>query len=457
MNNLTEKIPSVNFRNVVESISDYFLVLDSNLDLIYFNKAVEDLFESRSGLLQNKSFFEIQPELKGSKAEEIYRKVLSTGKSQCFVQDFKIHNRIKSLEISVYPSPDGLVIYGKDITEFKIAEESGRRSEILIRTTLDNLLEGCAVFAPDWRYLYVNEANAVHAHHTREELLGNKLTEIFPGVENTLIFKAYERVMKKRVPENIVSDYHFADGTESWFEIKIVPIPEGIFILSSDITELKKNEEIIKTSLKEKEVLLQELYHRTKNNMQVISSLFKLEAAASGDKQFLSIANQMNNRIQAISLVHQKLFQSNNLSMINLAEYISDLLNLLISSYSAAPEKIHVEKDLQAISVLLDTAVPCGLIINELISNSLKYAFPGNREGSIAVRLSSIEKEEIELIIEDNGIGFKEQDIWKNSKLGLQLFKMIAEDQLMADISLNRSKGTSWKIIFKDTHYSRRV
>lgn len=447
----------LNFKNIVESISDYFLVLDRNFNIIYFNKTVEDLSESGHESLLNKSVFDIHPELRGSKAEEIYREVLSKGKSQSFIHDFRIHNSIRSFEISAYPSDEGLTIYGKDITEFKIAEESGRHSEILIRTTLDNLMEGCAVFAPDWRYLYVNEANALHAHHTREELLGNKLTDIFPGVEDTPIFKSYERVMKNRVPEKIISDYSFADGTVSWFEIKIVPIPEGIFILSSDITGLIRNEEVIKTSLKEKEVLLQELYHRTKNNMQVISSLFKLEAAASGEKNFVSKANEMNNRIQAIALVHQKLFQSNNLSRIDLAEYISDLINLLITSYSAAPEKIHIEKDLQSINVLLDTAVPCGLIINELVSNSLKYAFPDNREGRLIVRLSIDDNNMIELTIADDGVGFKEQDIWKNSKLGLQLFRMIAEDQLMAEISLHRNKGTSWKINFKDIHYSQRV
>lgn len=457
MNNPAINTRYLDFQEVVESISDYFLLLDRNLSILYCNKSVLDLTESDPEDIPNKPVFHIHPDIKNSEAEKIFLEVLATGKPQCFIHDLKIKNKTKSFEFSVYPYNDRLTIIGKDITDFKLAKGSNRHSELLIRTTLDNLMEGCAVFAPDWRYLYVNEANAIHARHTRSELLGNKLTDIFPDVEKSPIFNSYQRVMNTRVPETIINDYKFEDGSVCWFEIKVLPVPEGIFILTSDITEKKKTDEMIKASLKEKELLLKELHHRTKNNLQLISSLLKFKASSLNDKNFSATADEMNKRIHAIALVHQKLFQSNQLSRIDLAEYISDLTSLLISSYSAGPDKIHVEKHLQPVNVLVDTAVPCGLIVNELISNSLKHAFPGNRKGSLSIRLNCDNKKRIELTVADNGIGLGGDNYMDNSRFGLQLFKTIAEGQLMASISLDRTEGTEWKIRFSDTHYTERV
>jgi len=232
----------------------------------------------------------------------------------------------------------------------------------------------------------------------------------------------------------------------------------GAVVVNQDITELKQAEKIIKESLKEKEVLLRELYHRTKNNMQVISSLLGLKSASIQDDRLTKVLEEMNNRIQAISLVHQKLYQSQNLSRVDLKEYITDLVALISKSYFPEPDRITVVTELESINVLIDSAIPCGLIINELVSNAFKYAFPGERTGIIKIDLKRLAGDIIELNISDDGIGIPDGfKMNESNTLGYKLFKNIAEDQLMGTVKIETNKGLSYSIHFKDVMYKERV
>jgi PAS domain S-box-containing protein len=226
--------------------------------------------------------------------------------------------------------------------------------------------------------------------------------------------------------------------------------------IESDITEKIQAEKVMKASLVEKEVLLQEIYHRTKNNMQIISSILGLKAAAVKKKEIIEILEDVKGKIQTISLVHQMLYQSNNLSKINLADYIKNLVQLLRNNYLLDAEKVSFELEMENINILIDFAVPLGLIINELLSNSLKYAFPGDIKGNISIKLSKNENGLIEIRISDNGIGMKETDMNKNSSLGLKLLQILAE-QLQAKTEYNIKNGVSWYFGFMDTFYSQRV
>jgi two-component sensor histidine kinase len=209
---------------------------------------------------------------------------------------------------------------------------------------------------------------------------------------------------------------------------------------------------------KEKEVLLRELYHRTKNNMQVISSLLGIKADLSSDESVKSILNDMGGRIRTISLVHQKLYQSKNLSRIDLSDYIRDLANLLIDSFSSLSSRVSLNLNLENVNVLIDTAIPCGLIINELITNSLKYAFPGDLEGEIIIRLHKTKDDLITLNISDNGIGIPDgKDIYNGETLGIQLLTSIVEHQLLGKILFDCNKGVSCTISFKDSLFMERV
>ena len=199
--------------------------------------------------------------------------------------------------------------------------------------------------------------------------------------------------------------------------------------LEQRVAERKQAEEQVKKSLQEKEILLRELYHRTKNNMQVICSMLALQSQYTKDEQVLKIFEETENRIKSMALVHQKLYQSKNLSSIDLKDYISDFTDFLVKDHRVESNRISFIFDMDSVLVLIDTAIPCGLVLNELISNSLKHAFPGDMEGEIRIRLKKTEEGEIELRVSDNGVGVtKDFDFRQSDTLGVQtLIKHLSE------------------------------
>lgn len=228
-----------------------------------------------------------------------------------------------------------------------------------------------------------------------------------------------------------------------------------ILLVCEDITKRKMNEEQIKTSLKEKEVLLQEVQHRVKNNLQVISSLLDLQTEYFKDERSIDMLNETQNRVKSMALVHEQLHQSKNLSRIDFAEYIRNLGDYLFQSYGVKSNEVTL--NVRASNALLDvdTAITCGLIINELVSNSLKHAFPGDRKGEILISLISensgkrVKKGPIyTLVVRDNGVGFpKHLDFKKTESLGLQLVDGLIK-QLQGALRFSGSPGTAFKIVF---------
>jgi two-component sensor histidine kinase len=225
-----------------------------------------------------------------------------------------------------------------------------------------------------------------------------------------------------------------------------------------DITERKLAEEKIQVSLQEKETLLQELYHRTKNNMQVIASYLQLQAANTKDEKFDRIVADLVSRIQAMSLVHQKLYRSKNLSRIDMKDYITDLVINILSYFKVSRDQVAIRFDLEPIEALIDIAIPCGLVINELVSNALKYAFPGRRKGELLIELHRNVSGEIVLKIGDNGIGIDAGvDMRSLKSLGLQTVFNIVERQLGGSVFCSLPDGLKWTITFKDSLYWERV
>ncbi|EKD69728.1 MAG: signal transduction histidine kinase [uncultured bacterium] len=229
-------------------------------------------------------------------------------------------------------------------------------------------------------------------------------------------------------------------------------------VFSHDITERKTAEERLITSLKEKEVLLRELYHRTKNNMQVICSMLELYSMDFDDETVKNVFSELNNKIRTMALVHQKLYKSQNLSCIGMKEYIRELVELLMKSYRASPQRITPEYDLDDIFFAIDLAIPCGLLVNELISNALKHAFPGSRQGRITVRLKKKEGEYVELQVADDGIGApSEFDFKSGGKMGLQTVFALGGHQLQGKIEFESSAGVTCRVIFKNKPFTNQT
>jgi two-component sensor histidine kinase len=221
---------------------------------------------------------------------------------------------------------------------------------------------------------------------------------------------------------------------------------------------LQTSKRKIEQSLNEKNILLQEIYHRTKNNMQVITSLLTLQSGHIRDPETLQIFRETKNRIQSMALVHKKLYQSRDLSKIDLKYYISDLTDALLKSYQVSPEKMSLRIYAESVFLSIDTAVPCGLVINELFSNALLHAFPGNDRGEIRIDLHQTPDGEIHLCLADNGIGLPEEiDIRQVDSLGLQLVVSLIEEQLQGQLKVIRNNGTEFLITFSEPHGLNRL
>ena len=217
----------------------------------------------------------------------------------------------------------------------------------------------------------------------------------------------------------------------------------------ADITERKIAEEKIEESLKEKEILLREIHHRVKNNMQIISSLLGLASGSIKDKKYVDMFRESQNRINSMSLIHEKLYRSRDLEKIDLKEYIRDLGNAIFQSCGVKKGTIGLNINIENVQLGIDHSIPLGLIINELITNSLKYAFPGDRNGEIKISLHLIDEKTFELIVSDNGVGIPYNvDFRKTESLGLRLVTLLVENQLKGKIDLDRSKGTEFNIRF---------
>ena len=223
--------------------------------------------------------------------------------------------------------------------------------------------------------------------------------------------------------------------------------------LKNSYEELKKTneklqgEDRLKAIIQEKEVLLREVHHRVKNNLQIISSLLGMQAKNIENEDFCALIEESQNRIKSIALIHEKLYQSKNLAQIDFAEYIKELIHELLTAYAIDPNQIHSKVTLEKIFLSIDTAIPCAMIINEIVSNSLKYAFPEERKGKIEIHLEEREKKYF-LRVSDDGIGLpKGYDPQKQKSLGMKLIRIFTE-QLEGKLEFSSKLGTKYQLEF---------
>ena len=216
-----------------------------------------------------------------------------------------------------------------------------------------------------------------------------------------------------------------------------------------DITERKNIEIQLKNSLFEKELLLKEIHHRVKNNLMIISSLLNLQSSYIKDKRSKEIFKESQNRANSMALIHERLYQSTDLKRIDFGDYIESLSTDLFHNYATQSGDIDLKIDVEDIFLDINTAIPLGLIVNELITNSLKHAFPDNRKGEIIINFFR-KNDHYEFIVIDNGVGFPDEIDYKNTEsLGMQIVTSLT-DQIDGQILLNTDNGTSFKISFKE-------
>jgi PAS domain S-box-containing protein len=369
-----------------------------------------------------------------------------------------------SLRATVIGGKHYVIAAVRDISTWKDAQQSLRDSKEQYCSLFTSMLDGYALHelitdengvGIDYRYLDVNDAFLAITGLAREALIGKRVCEVMPRTERYWI-DAFSAVVKTGVPAHLEN---YSVELDRYYEVAAFrPSPGHFAVIARDVTHRKKAEDKIKASLSEKETLIRELYHRTKNNMQVISSMLELQAMNTKDARIVSIVRETQNRIMTMALVHQKLYRSQNLSKLDLADYIHELVDMLIASQHISCEKIKVIYDMKPLSVVLDVAMPIGLVINELFTNICKHAFPGDRCGVVRVTLGDNADGSANLAVFDDGVGLPNAfDCRKTATLGVQTVVTLVEHQLHGSVRYESVKGTMCDIIFRHDLYTERV
>lgn len=334
-----------------------------------------------------------------------------------------------------------------DITERRNAEEKYRLVVENANSLIVIIQEGMVKFAnpslmrltgysleevisePFFRFIHADDREAAASHYA-QNLLGRKYSDLFDV-----------RIIKKN------GDTLWTSVTGALTEIDGRP---AMLYFLNDITARKAAEGMLTASLQEKEILLKEIHHRVKNNFQVITSLLSLQRRRITDPETAAIFDQSQNRIRAMSLIHEKLYQSKNLAGIDLAEYVSTLVHELYDSYRMSKGVVALRFSLQSLIIDIEKAIPCGLIINELVTNAFKYAFPPDlmRHPSLSLSLRT-QNGNVEMVVRDNGVGLPpEVELNRTGSLGLMMVPLLA-GQLGGTIECERGEGTSYTLRFE--------
>lgn len=352
-----------------------------------------------------------------------------------------------------------LFLAEKEIESRKLAENAALENEIYYRAIFENTGTSMLMIDEDMTISRVNSQVEILTGYSKEEIEGKKKWTDFAIEEEIERIKGYNEL--KNEPDKRPREYE-TKGQDKNGDIKdllvtVVTIPgtKKQLVSLMDITERKTAENQIKSSLKEKNILLKEIHHRVKNNMQIISSLLSLQTKFVNDEEALDILKESQNRVRSMAIIHEKLYQSNDISQINFGEYIESLVSNLFYSYNANNTDIKPVYDVEDLSLNIDTAVPCGLIISELVSNSLKYAFPREKNGEIFISLK-FRDGKYYLRVRDNGVGIPEFDVEKLDSLGLLLVFNLTE-QLDGNITINREQCTEFIITFEELNYKKRI
>jgi PAS domain S-box-containing protein len=364
---------------------------------------------------------------------------------------------IKRPIVSPDGTPNQVLGIATDITARKQAESAMRRSEERFRQIAENIREVFWITEPlDNKLVYISPAY--------EEVWGRScesLSEVSHTWLDTVHPEDRARLIEATVTVQTGGDYDLEyrivrpDGEVRWVRDRAFPVANasgGVYRVAGvvdDVTERKQALEQIKTSLHEKEVLLKEIHHRVKNNMQVITSLLSLQSKTIRDEQALSIFQDSQNRVKSMALIHETLYQSKDLSRIDFAEYLQKLVAHVSRSYRIRPEAVRININVDDVSLPIDTAVPCGLIINELASNSLKYAFPADTRGEVNITFERADAQYV-LRVSDTGVGLPADfDPERGKSLGMKLVRMLT-DQLCGELNCRNGVGTTFEIKFPE-------
>ncbi len=350
------------------------------------------------------------------------------------------------------------------VLQRKYAEKELKKREHLLSLVTDNMLNVVAHINSEGIFQYISPSVENVLGYEPHDILNKSVFEFIEFTHPDDLEKVTSTFMKANfsyLPGGVQHRFRRADGSYIWIESLGNPLfdenkkYQGVVFSMTDIDSLKNAEENFRTSLEAKELLLRELHHRVKNNMQIISSLLSLQSQHIKDKRDLKIFESSQTRVKTMALIYEELYSTQDFTHINLGEYIQNLTKELLTSYIANPRRIKLTVNVEKFKMELETAIPLGLLINEIISNSLTYAFPGDRKGEIIVNLEKNDDKFV-LAVSDNGVGIPDDINFEKAKtLGFQLINNLV-NQLDGEIKLDTTKGTAFTVKFSELKYKKR-
>ena len=346
----------------------------------------------------------------------------------------------------------------------KKTEEDVQERERFLSSMFESIQDGISILAEDYTILRVNKTMENWYSHVLP-LVGKKCYEAYHLRDRACdICPTRKTLETSESAYEVVAKVGTGGEVTGWIDLYTFPLIDkrtgqmkGVIEYVRDITERKKAEDRLQESLQEKEVLLREIHHRVKNNMQVISSLLNLQSRQIKDPFVLEMFKESQRRIRSMALIHERLYQSSDFSRIEFSQYLRNLATHLFHSYQVDASRVYLKIEAEEVHLNINTAIPCGLIVNELVSNALKHGFPEGRSGELGIDLRRAEGDAYVLRVKDDGVGFPEElDFRKTETLGLQIVNTLVS-QIDASIDLVRDKGTEFTIHFQEVKYRQRT
>ena len=470
------ELQSLITKNMAEGIA---LIKSSDGSFVYTNPKFEQMFgyeakdmNGEQDLNGNKDLNDKKVSIANFKdlparfkhlAHQIQQMCSEQGESTCEIQNTKQDGTPLWCRVhtSTFEHPEYgwvQVAVHEDITERKQAEQAQRESERRFQAIFDQTFQFVGLLKPDGTLLEANQTILDFGGIELADIVNRPFWEArwwtISDVTQTQLQNAIAQAATGEFVRYEV-EVLGAGETVATIDFSLKPLRDetgAVSLLLSegrDISDRQRLEQI-EASLAAKEVLLQEVHHRVKNNLQIISSLLSIQSKQIQDPATLEVFTESQNRVKSMALVHEKLYQSDDLAKVDFADYIHSLSAAIFRSYNFKSKTLALKLEVSPVFLNVDTAIPCGLILNELLSNSLKHGFPDNALGEILIRLDANENESFSLSVQDNGVGFPQTiDIKKSKSIGLQLISGLTK-QLHGTLEMSSDQGTLCKVTFHE-------
>lgn len=448
------------FRSVAETAVDGIVTTDVRGRIILFNHSLLDIFGYSSDELNGKPVTMLLPERFKENLMHILNRVQSSGNHRLMGQTIEYVGLRKDggefpleASLSTWRSNGESFFTGiiRDVTERKIAEERKNQLASIVESSDDAIVsKSLDGIIKSWNH----GAEKIYGY-SEEEVLGKSISILIPPDCPDELYRFLDKISKGEHVKHYETKRMCKDGRIIDISLTISPTLNadgdviGASTIARDITQKKITEKALKKSLKDKEMLIKEIHHRVKNNLMIITSLLSLQSQYINDQESRTIFQESENRARSMALIHEKLYQSGEGKTIDFTEYIRSLGMELYRTYALNPSLIKLEMELDNARLDVDTAIPMGLIFNELITNCLKHAFPDERTGKIWINFKKTDEGYV-LMVADDGVGLPEDfDLERSDSFGLKLVNILTK-QVEGKLQLDTIKGTSFTINFSE-------